>query len=158
MAPDSGKLSITAEAIAASKLKPGPDVPATPPTLTADSPNIVLVGLLRHDSVVADVQDDVLHATISSALVAVSSPAPKPSPDTVTELPPLGAELPAAPEATAASKLYPSTSVPATLPTVNVDTYTLVTAALDKHPTAVADVHADVPHAASDSAAVAERS
>jgi putative methionine-R-sulfoxide reductase with GAF domain len=34
----------------------------------------------------------------------------------------------------------------------------LVTAAADKHPTVVADVHADVPHAASDSAAVAERS
>jgi hypothetical protein len=46
LAPDSGKLSITAEAIAMSKLKTGADVPATPPTLTADSPNIVLVGLL----------------------------------------------------------------------------------------------------------------
>jgi hypothetical protein len=89
LAPDSGKLSITAEAIAASKLKPGPDVPATPPTLTADSPKNALIELLWHDSVVADVQDDVMHATIASALVAVSSPAPKSSPETVTDVYPL---------------------------------------------------------------------
>jgi hypothetical protein len=48
--------------------------------------------------------------------------------------------------------------VPTPSPTVTTDTYTFVPAALDKHLTVVADVHADVPHAASDSAAVAERS
>ena len=74
-------------------MKTGADVPATPPTLTADSPNIVLIELLTHASVVADVHADVPHATISSALVAVSSPTPKLTPDTVTELPPLEAML-----------------------------------------------------------------
>jgi len=66
-------------------------VPTNPATLTADSPNIVLIELLRHATVVADVHDDVPQATISSALVAVSSPTPKSSPATVTELPPDGA-------------------------------------------------------------------
>jgi len=78
---------------AASKLNMAFDVPATPPTLTADTPYIVLIELLTHEIVVADVHDDVPHATISSALVTVSSPAPKSSPTTVTELPPLTAEF-----------------------------------------------------------------
>jgi len=66
-------------------------VPTTPPTLTADSPNIVVMKLLKHATVVADVQDDVPHPTISSELVADRSPTPKSSPATVTELPPDGA-------------------------------------------------------------------
>jgi hypothetical protein len=48
--------------------------------------------------------------------------------------------------------------VPTTSPTVEVDTNTFVEGALDVHATVVADVHAEVLHAASDSAAVAERS
>jgi len=66
-------------------------VPETNPTVTADTPNIVLIELLRQERLVADVQDDVTHPTISSALVAVCSPTPKSSPTTVTELPPEGA-------------------------------------------------------------------
>ncbi len=52
----------------------------------------------------------------------------------------------------------PSICVPMPLPTVTIDTCMPVAMALDKHPTVVADVHADVPQTASDSAAVAERS
>jgi hypothetical protein len=91
--PLDGLLKKMREVEAPSKLKTGADVPATPPTLTADSPNIALIELLRHAMVVADVQDDVPHTAISSALVAVCSPTPKSRPTTVKELPPLGAML-----------------------------------------------------------------
>ena len=91
--PVMAELVVAPDAAATSKLKTGLDVPATPPTLTADSPNIVFIELLRQAIVVADVHDDVLHATISSALVEVNSPAPKSSPVTVTELTPLRAML-----------------------------------------------------------------
>ena len=90
---------------AASKLKTGADVPATPPTLTADIPNIVIIELLTHTIVVADVHDDVPHATISRAAVAVTSPTPKSSPQTVTEPLPLLGLFCAMSEAIGASKL-----------------------------------------------------
>jgi len=147
-----------AEKIAASKLKMGADVPATPPTLTADSPNKSPVELLRHAIVVADVHDDVPHATISSALVAESSPDPKSSPETVKELPPLTAELRAAPEATAASKLKTGADVPAIEPTLTADNPNIVRIELLRHEIVVADVHDDVPHATISSALVAESS
>ena len=86
-------------------MKTGADVPATPPTLTADSPNIVLIELLTHASVVADVHADVPHATISSVAVEVKSRTPRSSPITVTEPPPLAAPLRMKLDATAASKL-----------------------------------------------------
>jgi len=136
----------------------GADVPATPPTLTADSPNIVLIELLRHASVVADVHDDVLHATISSALVAVSSPDPKSSPETVKELPPLTAELRAAPEATAASKLKTGADVPATPPTLTADSPNILPIELLKQASVVAEVQDDVIHTTISSALVAVRS
>jgi hypothetical protein len=44
--PLCGAFRRASDTTAASKLKPGADVPATPPTLTADSPNIVLIELL----------------------------------------------------------------------------------------------------------------
>jgi hypothetical protein len=119
--PLGATLLATPEATAASKLKTGADVPATPPTLTADSPNTVLIELLRQERVVAEVQDDVPQATISSALVAVCSPTPKSSPETVSELPPLGAAFQAASDATAASKLKTGLDVPATPPTLTAD-------------------------------------
>jgi hypothetical protein len=102
----------------ASKLNMGADVPATPPTLTADSPNMLLIELLRQESVVADVHDDVPHATISKALVAVNSPTPKSSPETVKELPPLQALLRRTAEATAASNDKMPAFVPLRTPTV----------------------------------------
>jgi hypothetical protein len=153
--PLGAELRAAPEATAASKLKTGPDVPATPPTLTADSPNIMLIELLKHERVVADVHDDVPQATISSALVAVGSPTPKSSPTTVTELPPLGAELRAAPEATAASKLKTGADVPATEPTLTVESPNIVRMELLKQEIVVAEVHDDVPHTAISSALVA---
>jgi len=119
--PLTAELRAAPEATAASKLKTGADVPATPPTLTADSPNTVLIELLRQEIVVAEVQDDVPQATISSALVAVCSPTPKSSPETVSELPPLGAAFQAASDATAASKLKTGLDVPAAPPTLTTD-------------------------------------
>ena len=147
-----------AEATAVSKLKTGADVPAMPPTLTADSPNTVPIEPLRQEIVVADVHDDVKHATISSALVAVCSPTPKLSPATVTELPPLTAELAVAPDATAASKLKTGLDVPATPPTLTADSPNSVLIELLKHERVVADVHDDVPQATISSVLVAVNS
>jgi hypothetical protein len=132
---------------AASKLYVALAVPATPPTLTADMPYIVNTGLLMHASVVADVHDEVLQAIVSSAPTALRSTEPKPSPQTATALPPLNAEFRPHPDPTAASKLYPSTCVPAAPPTVTLDVCSPVMAALDSHVRHVADVHDDVPHA-----------
>jgi hypothetical protein len=146
---------MTADATAPSKLKTGADVPATPLTLTADSPKIVPIEPLRQERVVAEVHDEVPHAAISSALVAVSSPTPKSSPTTVTELPPLTAELRVTPEATAASKLKTGADVPATPPTVTVDSPNTVLIDLLRHEIVVADVHDDVPQATISSALVA---
>ena len=98
-------LRSAADATAESKLKTGADVPATPPTLTADIPNIVIIELLTHTIVVADVHDDVPHASISRAAVAVNSPTPKSSPQTVTEPLPLLGPFCAMSEAIGASKL-----------------------------------------------------
>ena len=153
--PLGAELRGAAEATAVSKLKTGADVPATPPTLTAASPNIEPIEPLRQEIVVADVQDVVLQATISSALVAVCSPTPKLSPTTVTELPPLTAELAVAPDATAASKLKTGLDVPATPPTLTADSPNSVLIELLKHERVVADVHDDVPQATISSANVA---
>jgi len=88
--PESGAFKVvTADNAGESNEKIGELVPATAPTVTADSPNIVRNVLLRQEIVVIEVQDEVLHATISSALVAVWSLKPRPRPDTVKELPPL---------------------------------------------------------------------
>ena len=88
-----------------------------------------------------------MHTAISSAPVALRSTEPKLSPHTVTELPPLAAAFCSHPDPTAASKLYPSTCVPAAPPTVTLDVCSPVMAALDAHPKLVADVHDDVAHA-----------
>ncbi len=92
-----------------------------------------------------------MHTAISSPPVALRSTEPKLSPVTVNELPPLTAAFRSHPDPTAASKLYPSTCVPAAPPTVTLDVCTPVAAALDKHPKLVADVHADVMHTPSES-------
>ncbi len=69
-----------AEVAAESKLKPSANVPVTPPTLAADSPNIVPFELLRQERVVAEVYVDVQQASTSCMLIAVGSPAPESSP------------------------------------------------------------------------------
>ena len=99
----------------------------------------MLVALLTHASVVADVHDDVTHTAISSAPVALRSTAPKLSPVTVTELPPLTAPLRSHAEPTAASKLYIALAVPATLLTVTVITLRPPLYAADAQVTDVAD-------------------
>jgi hypothetical protein len=119
--PQVAPLSNTWDTRTASKLKIGIDVPATPPTLTADSPNIVLIDLLKQEIVVADVHDDVPHTTISSALVAVCSPTPKSSPATVSELLPLAATFMSEADAAAASKLKTGLDVPAIATTLTAD-------------------------------------
>ena len=111
-------MSSPTDPTAASKLKALLAVPATAPTLTADRPYIVLIELLRHAIVVADVHDDVLHATISSALVAVCSPTPKSSPETLTEPPPLGAAFRWPLDAIGASNVMIEAPVPTTPLTV----------------------------------------
>ena len=146
-----GEFSRASDATAASKLYTALAVPATPPTLTADTPYVVLTPLLKHPSVVADVHVDVLHTAISSAPVALRSTEPKLSPATVKELPPLTAEFCNQPDPTAASKLYPTTCVPTTPPTLTLDVCAPVVVALDTHPKLVADVHVDVLHAPSES-------
>jgi hypothetical protein len=135
---------------AASKLYAALAVPATLPTLTADMPYILVAVLLRHASAVPELHDDVLHATISSAVVALRSTEPKPSPLTVAELPPLEAPFRTQPDPTAASKLYPSNCVPVGPPTVTatLDVCAAGTAtALDAHPKLVAELHDEVSHA-----------
>ena len=69
---------------ATSKLNTGCDVPATPPTVTAEYPNRYLVLLVRHATEVDELHDDVPHSPASTAALAVCSPTPKLSPVTVT--------------------------------------------------------------------------
>jgi hypothetical protein len=55
-------LRVNEDAIAATELRKGADVPATPPTLAADSRNIELIGAPTHTSGAAATREDVLHA------------------------------------------------------------------------------------------------
>jgi hypothetical protein len=93
--PLCGALSLMSEAMAASKLKIGVPVPTTEPTVRLAALLATSLTLLeRQITVVAVVHDDVKHtpfaAPASSSADAVCSPAPKLSPDTVNEEPPLG--------------------------------------------------------------------
>jgi hypothetical protein len=80
---------------AASKLNTGRPVPETDATVTLARLKMSAKAFDRHATVVADVQDDVKQAPrsppppLSSAAVAVCSPTPKLSPETVTEAYPL---------------------------------------------------------------------
>jgi hypothetical protein len=65
-----------AEATAGSKLQPGADVPATPPTLAPDSPNIVPGELLRQERLTAKVYDDVQQAAPNRERVPMKITAP----------------------------------------------------------------------------------
>ena len=110
---------------APSKLEISWPVPDTTATVTPATMRILLDSLDKHASVVADVHDDEKHTPTSplpaplSPTVAVCSPTPKLSPDTVTEAYPLNGAFRRASETTAPSKLYTGRPVPATEPTVS---------------------------------------
>jgi hypothetical protein len=150
--PLCGAFSCTAEAAATSKLKIGDPVPDTDATVTLAARNKSATAFDRHASVVADVQDDVKHAPRSpppprsSPAVAVGSPTPKSSPDTVTDAYPLIGEFSRASDATAASKLKTGLPVPDTPATVTLALPKMSPNAFDKHANVVADVHDDVKH------------
>jgi len=107
-------------------------------------------GFDRHVADVADVHDDVPHGPESprpprsSPAVAVCSPTPKLSPETVKEPYPLwGAFRPTA-DAAAASKLKTGLPVPTVDATVNTPLLNKSPRAFDKHANVVTDVHDDV--------------
>jgi hypothetical protein len=83
------------DATEASKENTPRAVPATAPTLTDTCPKMSPTAFDKHATDVAELHDDVTHTLRSpppprsSAAVAVCSPAPKPSPDTVTDAYPL---------------------------------------------------------------------
>jgi hypothetical protein len=112
------------DATAASKLKIGRPVPETAATVALAALNMSPNALERHPSVVADVHDDVKHTPRSprpprsSPAVAVCSPTPKLSPETVSDAYPLCGAFSRTSETVAASKLYTACPVPATDPTV----------------------------------------
>ena len=107
---------------------------------------------MRHTALVADVHDDVeqlptLSAPpISRPTLAVGSPTPKLSPDTVTEAYPLNGAFRRASETTAPSKLNHPVSVPTMALTLTVVLTVEPLQARRAHATVVADVHADVAH------------
>ena len=94
-------------------------VPATPPTVTVDTPSAVCMSLDRQLTAVLDVHADVLHAPSASAELAVKSKPPKLSPITVTDDPPLGAEFSNPYDNTAASKDSSPRHVPTNIATVS---------------------------------------
>jgi hypothetical protein len=142
----------------ASKVSTSVEVPAITPTVRVDVASTARTKGLRHVTVDVAVHAVVPQAYMANPIVTENSYKPKLSPDTVTELPPLTALFSRPCDSTAASKLYPCRCVPDADPTVTAAVCRLVKAALERHSNAVADVHAELLHAASDSAAVAERS
>ncbi len=122
--PLRGVFNETPDATAASKLKIDNPVPETEATVTVAALNTSPNTLDRHPTLVAEVHDDVKHTPRSpppprsSPNVAVCSPTPKPSPETVTDAYPLGGAFSSTSDTTAASKLYTACPVPATDPTV----------------------------------------
>jgi hypothetical protein len=134
-------------------------VPTWSPTITVERSTWVTGIFDKHVNVVADVHAEEVHTASDRAAVTERSLLPKLNPDTVTELPPLRAALRLPYDSTAASKLYHSIWVPTDTPTVTVVAAEKArwNKELDEHFTVVADVHAEVLHTASDSAAVAER-
>jgi len=143
---------------AASKVNTDSPVPTVLPTLTVPKSTSDTAGDERHCSVVAVVHVVVLQKPFESAAAGEKSTVPKLRPIIVTELPPLRALFSSTSDRTAASKVYPRYRVPATDPTVKVETSVIVAGTYAVHATVVSDVHDDVSHAASDSVAVAVRS
>ena len=111
----------------------------------------MLIELLTHAIVVADVHDDVTHTAISSALVAVGSPTPKSSPATVTELPPLGAAFRRLLDATGASNETIEAPVPIALLTVTaISLLSMYKPDAPRHTNDDDDIHDDVAHSTPD--------
>jgi hypothetical protein len=108
-------------------------------------------------SVVAEFHDDVRHNSADSFADPVNSMLPKAKPVTVTDAPPLCGAFSSPYDDTGASKLYPSTWVPATAPTVNaeVDTLRCIKSTLDVHATDVDELHESVKQTPSDKLALA---
>jgi hypothetical protein len=124
--PLCGEFSRTSDATAASKLNTGLPVPDTDATVKLAPWKKSANAFDRHASVVVDVHDDVKHAPRSPPpprsrpAVAVCSPTPKFSPDTVTDAYPLCGALRRASDIAAASKLNIGRPVPGRDATVTV--------------------------------------
>jgi hypothetical protein len=150
--PLCGAFNSTSDETAASKLKTAFPVPDTPAIVTVAALKMSAKGLDWHASVVADVHDDVKHTPRSpvpprsSPAVAVCSPTPKLSPDTVTDAYPLCGAFSRAFEATAVSKLKIGCPVPDTEATVTVADWKMSPNGFDRHASVVEDVHDDVKH------------
>jgi hypothetical protein len=106
----------------------------------------------RHEAVVIDDHEDVKHTPRSplpprsSPRVAVCSPTPKSSPDTVTDAYPLCGAFSSTSEATAASKLKIGRPVPDTAATVTLAARNRSPNAFDRQLSDVADTHDDEKH------------
>jgi hypothetical protein len=148
--PVIGEFTETKEPNAASKLKMGRPVPETAPTVTLAEVKISANAFDRHASVVADSHDDVKHTPrsppppCSSPAVAVCSPTPKLSPDTVTDAYPVCGVLPLAWDARAESKEKMGMLVPDTPATVTVTLPNTSAKGLERQVSVVNDVHDDV--------------
>jgi hypothetical protein len=99
---------------------------------------------VRHEADVADDHDEVAHDCCASTVVDVNSYAPNERPVTVTDAKPQVGELRLTRDTTGASKLMPSSAVPATAPTVTCASCTVDAAACDKHPTDVLELQVAV--------------
>jgi hypothetical protein len=140
------------EATGASKLNTGWLVPDTVATVTVALPRMSPNGFERHATLVADDHDDVKHGPwsrpppCSSPAVAVCSPTPKLSPDTVTDAYPLCGTFRSTLETSALSKLKIGCPVPDTSATVTLAALKMSPKAFERHASVVADVHDDVKH------------
>jgi len=150
--PESGVFKCTEDATAESKLNTGRPVPATEATVKLDPLNISADGFDRHDNEVAEDHEDVKHTPRSplpprsSPRVAVCSPTPKSSPDTVTDAYPLCGAFSSTSEATAASKLKIGRPVPDTVATDTLAARNRSPNAFDRQLSDVADTHDDEKH------------
>jgi len=123
--PLKGAFRSDCEATAASKVTETLPVPDVDATVTVAALKMSPNGFDRHASVVDDVHDDVIHAPRSpppprsSPAVAVCSPTPKLSPETVNEAYPLCGVLRSTPDTTAISKLNTARPVPGIAATVS---------------------------------------
>ena len=142
------------DATAPSKLYPSTCVPAYEPTLTLTEFTSVTAAPDKHPTLVADVHDDVLHTPSDSEPLKLTSRAPKLSPLTLTELPPLTALFRKSAETTAASKLYELSSLPTTAPVVIVIVRIAAAAASVRHCTLVAELQDPVVHTAPETIAL----
>jgi hypothetical protein len=129
-------------------------VPAYEPTVTLTEFTSVTAAPDMHPTLVADVQDDVVHTPSDSDPLKLTSRAPKLSPITLTELPPLTAPFRKSAEMTGVSKLYELSSLPTTAPVVIAIARLAAAAASVRHCTLVAELQDPVVHIAPESIAL----